>query len=53
MEGTTMVPNYFHLYSTSCATTMLSLSPYDSLIIRTMWHFSWLKTSSLYTIMDS
>ena len=41
MEGMAMVPNILHLYSTSGTTILLIFSPYASLLMPTMWNFSW------------
>ena len=41
MEGMEIVPIILHLYSNSGDTDLSPLSPYDSLIMPNMWHFSW------------
>ena len=47
-EVITMVPNILHPYSNSVVTTLSPLSPYYSLLMPNMWHFSWSKILSLY-----
>ena len=46
IEWMEMVPKCWHISSTSGATTLSLISPYDSLFMPTMWNFSWLKTVS-------
>ena len=47
MEGMEMVPKVLHIYSTDGTTAMLSFSTHASLIMPTMWNFSWWKTIHL------
>ena len=41
MEGMAMVPSIYHLSSTAGTEIMLPFSPYESLLMSTMWNFSW------------
>ena len=41
MKVRAMVPEYLHLYCTAGTTTLSSFSPYTSLLMPTMWYFSW------------
>ena len=41
MERMAMVPKFLHLYSTSGTTIMSQFSHYASLLMPTMWNFSW------------
>ena len=41
MEGMEMGPNILLLYSTAGTKIMLTFSPYVSLLMPTMWNFSW------------
>ena len=41
MEGMEMVPNILHLSSTAGNTIILKFYPFASLLITTMWNFSW------------
>ena len=51
MEGMEMVTKLLHLYSTSGNTPLLSFSPCASMLVPTMWNFSWRKKSSLDVTM--
>ena len=41
MEGMEIVPIFLHHSSTPVTTTLSPFSPYASLLMHTMWHFSW------------
>ena len=41
MEGVEMLPNFLHISPTAVNTTLLPFSPYASLLMPTMWNFSW------------
>ena len=41
MEGVEMAPKLLHLSSTASTEILSPFSPYVSLLIPTMWHFSW------------
>ena len=47
MEGVGMVPNILHLSSTYGTKILSPFSLYASLLMPTMWNFSWWKKSSL------
>ena len=41
MEGMAMITKFLHLYSIDATTILSPFSPYDSLLMTTVWHFSW------------
>ena len=41
MEGVEMMSKFLHLSSTAGTTTLSPFSSYASLLVPTMWNFSW------------
>ena len=53
MEEIPMVPKCLHLSSTDGATNLSLVSPYASLLMPTMWHFSLCKSIHLCMLLWS
>ena len=47
MEGMAMVPKLLHIYSNAGTAILPPFYPYASLLMPTMWNFSWWEKSSL------
>ena len=47
MEVVAIVPKFLHIYSNTDTRILLPFSPYASLLMTTIWNFSWRKKLSL------